>query len=108
MNRLTQKLAIKARNHWEKWLPKKTKDLKDTGDFYEALQIIAVYAHAEIAELMAHGYQQREAEAVTLPLYILLEPGPLGAWGKDYSAGMEHPYQRACASTHCHPVCRRQ
>jgi hypothetical protein len=107
MNRLTQELATKARNHWEKWLPKKTKELKDIGQFYEALQIVAVYAHAEIAELMADGYQQREAEAVVLPLYILLEPEPLDTWEKDYSTRMEHPYQRACASTRCHSVCRR-
>lgn len=107
MDQPTQELVIKARNHWEKWLPKKTMELKNSGQFHEALQIVAVYARAEITELMAQGYQQREAEQVVLPLYILLAPESLDDWGNMRSARLERPCQSACIGTRCYPARRR-
>ena len=73
MDRSRETLAIKFRKYWEKWLPKKTKELKDIGQFYEATQIVAVYAQAEIAELMAQGCPEHAAEEVVLSLYTMLE-----------------------------------
>jgi hypothetical protein len=70
-------LIIKARKHWEEWLPEKTQDLKEAGEFKVATRIAARRAQAEIADLMARGYQQHEAEEVVLPKHILLEPEPL-------------------------------
>ncbi len=102
-----QGLAIKAGKHWEKWLPKKTKELKDAGEFYAALQIVAVYAQAEISALMAKGYQKHEAEELVLPLYILLDPEPQGQ--EDCRpARLDQVYRSACAaSTSCQPARRR-
>ncbi len=74
MDQRIQELAIKAKEHWEKWLPRKTKELKDAGQFYAALQIVAVYTQAEIDKFIAKGYDKHKAEALALPLYILLEP----------------------------------
>jgi hypothetical protein len=72
MDRTT--LAITAREYWEKWRPKKTAELKAAGKFTATIQIAAVYAQAEIAELMMLGYQEHEAAEVTLLKYIFLEP----------------------------------
>ncbi|MBK4735498.1 hypothetical protein [Noviherbaspirillum pedocola] len=74
MDQRIQELAIKAREHWEKWLPRKTKELKDAGQFYAALHIVAVYTQAKIDEFIAKGYDKHKAEELALPLYILLEP----------------------------------
>ena len=70
-------LIIKARKHWEEWLPEKTQDLKEVGEFKAATRIAARRAQAEIVDLMARGYQEHEAEEVVLPKHILLEPEPL-------------------------------
>ena len=40
----------------------------------QALQIAAIYAHREIAELVLRGYQAHEAAEVVLPKYILMAP----------------------------------
>jgi len=69
-------LAAKARRYWEMWLPKKTKELKDAGQFDVAIQIAAVRAQTEVAELMVLGYQEHEARKVVLPKYIFLKPEP--------------------------------
>jgi len=74
MDQRIQELAIKAREHWEKWLPRKTRKLKDAGQFHAALQIVAVYTQAEIDEFIAKGYDKHKAVELALPLYILLEP----------------------------------
>ena len=74
MDQRIQELAIKAREHWEKWLPRKTKELKDAGQFYAALHIVAVYTQAKIDEFIAKGYDKHKAEELALPLYILLQP----------------------------------
>ena len=72
MDRTT--LAIKARKHWEEWLPEKTQELKEAGEFNQAIQMAALRAQQEIADLMAQGYQEHEAEEVVLPQFILLKP----------------------------------
>lgn len=107
MDLLTQALAIKAGKHWEKWLPRKTKELKDAGEFYAALQIVAVYAQSEISALMAKGYQKHEAEELVLPLYILLDPEPQGQ--EDCRpARLDQLYRSACAAgTRRQPSSRR-
>ena len=69
-------LATKAQKHWEMWLPKKTKKLKETGRFVTAVQTAALRAYAEIARLVARGYQEREAFDIALPKYICLKPEP--------------------------------
>jgi hypothetical protein len=70
-------LIIKARKHWEEWLPGKTQGLKEVGEFKAATRIAARRAQAEIADLITRGYQDHEAEEVVLPKHILLEPEPL-------------------------------
>lgn len=69
-------LAMKAHRHWEMWLPRKTKKLKATGQFEMAIQLAAKRANAEIATLVARGYQTREANDIALPKYICLKPEP--------------------------------
>lgn len=69
-------LAMKAHRHWEMWLPKKTKKLKATGQFEIAVQTAATRAYAEIATLVARGYQESEANDIALPKYISLKPEP--------------------------------
>ena len=69
-------LAAKARRYWEMWLPRKTKELRDAGQFDMAIQIAAARARAEIAELVVFGYQEHEARKVVLPKYIFLKPEP--------------------------------
>jgi hypothetical protein len=70
-------LIIKARKHWEEWLPEKTQGLKEAGEFKAATRVAAMRAQAEIADLTARGYQKHKAEEVVLPKHILLEPEPL-------------------------------
>lgn len=94
MDRTT--LAIKARKHWEEWLPKKVKELKAAGEFGQALQTAARLAQEEIASLMAQGYQQHEAEEVVLPQFILLAPEPPDEddWESQELAEAERKYQK--------------
>jgi len=93
MDRTT--LAIKARKHWEKWLPRKTKALKEAGEFNQAIQAAARKAQVEIADLMAQGYQEHEAEEVVLPQFILLKPEVSEtAWEAKELAEKEKLYQR--------------
>lgn len=74
MNR--EMLVVKAHRHWEMWLPKKTRKLKDAGQFERAIELAATQAHAEIATLVNRGYQVREATDMTLPKYVNLKPEP--------------------------------
>ena len=88
-------LAIKARQHWEKWLPRKVEMLKQTGTYNEAIQTAARKAQVEIADLMAQGYQEHEAEEVVLPQFILLKPEVSEtAWEAKELAEKERLYQR--------------
>ena len=98
MDRSTDALAIRVREHWEKWLPKKTKELKDTGQFYKATQIVAVYAQAEIADLMAKGCPEHTAEEAVLSLLIMLEPEQHENWAEGSRLGWTEPI-----SVHLHP-----
>lgn len=93
MDRAT--LAAQARKHWEIWLPQKTKELKDAGEFAEATQVAAVAAQRQIQELMRQGYQAHEAEEVALKQYILLEPEAPGEddWETQELAEKEARYQ---------------
>ena len=69
-------LILKARQHWEEWFPKKTQDLKEIGEFKAATRSAARRAQGEIANLLAQGHGEHEAEEVVLPKHILLEPEP--------------------------------
>jgi hypothetical protein len=93
MDRTT--LAIKARKHWEEWLPNKTAELKAARLFGSAIQIAARRAQEEIADLMAQGYQEHEAAEMVLPKFILLkpEPEPDDDWAAIESAERERKYQ---------------
>jgi hypothetical protein len=86
-------LAIKARKHWEKWLPKKTRELKAAGEFQMAIQMAAQKAQQEISNLMAQGYQEHEAEEVALPMFILLKPEPKHDWESRELARKERKFQ---------------
>ena len=93
MDRTT--LAIKARRHWEQWLPKKVKELKEAGEFGQALQMAARLAQEEIAALMKKGYQEHEAEEVALPQFILLKPERSELdWETRELAAKERRYQK--------------
>lgn len=74
MDRAT--LAETARQHWERWLPEKTAELKANGEFAEAIQGAAALAQKEISDLMAQGYPEHAAMEVALKDYILLTPEP--------------------------------
>ena len=69
-----QALIARTRRHWEKWLPKKAKQLKATHQCEIATQDAATNAQQEIVGLMADGFQEHEAEEVALPKYILPQP----------------------------------
>lgn len=69
-----QELAVRAGEYWEKWLPIKTKELRNAGQFDTALQILAVYSQAEISALIAKGCPKEDAERLVLSLYILRNP----------------------------------
>lgn len=71
-----QNLAAKARDHWAKWLPKKTAELKASGQLAEATHGAAVMAQNEIESLMQSGFRHHEAEEVALKQFILLAPEP--------------------------------
>lgn len=67
-------LESKARKHWKEWLPKMTAELKEKGQFEQAIQGSATRAQELIEDLMRQGYQQHEAEEVALKELILLPP----------------------------------
>jgi hypothetical protein len=64
-----------AREHWEKWLPEKVKELRAEGSLQEAIHGAASLAQTEIDHLMKYqGYREHEAREVALPVFILLRP----------------------------------
>lgn len=69
-------LVVKARRHWEMWLPKKTRKLKDAGQFDTAIQVAVTRAYAEVTKLVTRGYQEREAKEIAFPKYVCLRPEP--------------------------------
>lgn len=69
-----QALAMKAQKHWAKYLPKKTRMLKEVGRFETESLAAAKLAQAEIETLKKAGFQEHEAEEVALPMFILLRP----------------------------------
>jgi hypothetical protein len=69
-------LITKAHRHWEMWLPKKTRKLKETGQFDRVIDAAVTRASAEVAKLVTRGYQVREANDIALPKYICLKPEP--------------------------------
>jgi hypothetical protein len=91
MDRSTEALATKVRQHWEKRLPKTTKKLKNAGRFYKATQIIAAFAQAEIAELLAKGCPEHVAEELVLSLYTMMEPEQQENRGKGSQPGWNEP-----------------
>lgn len=74
MNR--EMLVTKAYRHWEMWLPKKSKKLKDAGQFETAIQTAVTRAYSEITALVSQGYQKQEATDMTLPKHVCLKPEP--------------------------------
>lgn len=74
MNVDTTHLAARAMQHWERWLPQKTADLKEAGTFEMRANQAAERAQAEIGQLVQAGMRQDEAEEMVLPEYILLQP----------------------------------
>ena len=78
--------------------------MKDAGEFYAALQSVAVYTGAEISTLLAKGYERDEAKELMRPPHILLEPQPQGQ-GNYRPDRFHYVYRSACAaSTECQPA----
>jgi hypothetical protein len=101
-------LVIRVMEHWEKCLPKRTRELKDAGQFDKTTQIVAVYAQAEIAELMAQGCPEHAAEEVVLSLYAMLEPELQENAGKGSRLGWNEPLSVYLPPTlGATPGCRR-
>lgn len=71
-----EKYAAMARRHWTRWLPKKVKELKVTGQWEQALQQVGKQANQRVMELMQQGFQQHEAEEVIQHELLLLKPEP--------------------------------
>lgn len=67
-------LIIWAREYWQAWLPRQTEALTQAGEFKAATRAAARRAHAEITDLIAHGYPKEEAEEIALQKYIFLQP----------------------------------
>jgi hypothetical protein len=67
-------LMTLARKHWKAHLPDKVKELQAEGMLEAATNGAANLAQSEIETLMTVGYQEHEARAVALPLFILLRP----------------------------------
>jgi hypothetical protein len=66
--------TTKALNHWKKRLPNMVKEMREDGTLNEQAQKASMEASRQVAELMAKGYQQHEAEEIVLPELILLPP----------------------------------
>lgn len=67
-------LMTLARKHWKAHLPDKYKELQADGMLEAATNGAANLAQSEIETLMKAGYQEHEARAVALPMFILLRP----------------------------------
>jgi hypothetical protein len=67
-------LMTLARKHWKTHLPDKVKELQAEGMLEAAINGAANLAQSEIETLMKAGYQEHEARAVALPMFILLRP----------------------------------
>lgn len=63
-----------ALDHWKKWLPKMTKEMRKDGTLNEEAQKASKQAAEQVANLMMHGLQKHEAEEFVLPELILLPP----------------------------------
>ena len=91
-----QALKAKARDHWAKWLPRKTAQLKAAGELDQATHGAAVQAQQEIESLQQQGFRPHEAEEVALRQFILLDPEPeaaLADWERDELAAKEKDYR---------------
>ncbi len=91
-------LKALAREHWEKWLPAKVKDLRERNRLEEALHGAASLAQEQINHLKVNRhYQEHEAREVALSQFILLPPEP-GAgqpeWERQELDEKEAKYQR--------------
>lgn len=87
-------LASKARDHWEKHLPGKVRELKASGTFGEAVQVAARAAQAEIDRLVGQGYQVHEAEEVALKAHVLLPAEKTDDWEAKELQAKEAQYQK--------------
>ena len=65
-------LMTLTRKHWTKYLPKKVRELQESGELNEAIHGAASLAQAEIDRLMEVGYQEHEAREVALRAFVLL------------------------------------
>ncbi len=67
-------LKTLARKHWQAHLPDKYRELQAEGMLDAATNGAANLAQSEIETLMKAGYQEHEARAVALQMFILLPP----------------------------------
>lgn len=92
-----QELTRKARDHWAKWLPAKTAELKASGMLLETTQAAGKLAAQTVQELMSRGYQEHEAMEVALAKYVLLQPEADASspdWERAELAQMEREYRQ--------------
>ena len=87
-------LMTLARKHWKAHLPDKVKELRAEGMLEAATNGAANLAQSEIETLMKAGYQEHEARAVALTMFILLPPEHHEDEQDRELAEMEREYQR--------------
>ena len=63
-----------ALEHWREWRPRAYKEMQEAGTLNKRAQDASKAAAKQVADLMAAGAQQHEAEEIVLPQYILLLP----------------------------------
>ena len=63
-----------ALKHWKEWRPKMVKEMQADGTLNQRVQDASKEAAKQVAQLMAAGAQQHEAEEMVLPDLILLKP----------------------------------
>ena len=93
-----QGFTKQARKHWTTFLPTKVKELREAGQLEAALQAVGRRAQARVTDLMAHGYQQHEAEEVARAELVMLLPEPgagLADWERKELAMLERQYRAA-------------
>jgi hypothetical protein len=91
-------LMTLARKHWKAHLPDKYKELQAEGMLEAATNGAANLAQSEIETLMKAGYQEHEARAVALPMFILLRPEYHEDEQDRELAEMERAYQKMMES----------
>ena len=89
------KFAAMARKHWAVWLPKKTAELKASGELLSESQAVGQMAMNRVLELVEQGMQRTQAEAEAIREVVLVQPEPPDEddWEAKELAEMEAEFQ---------------